>query len=77
MQKICIGILIAICVIAFVVNIGPWGYYPTSEWNFEYRQTFLRDYLDRVKKSSELTELCEEEEECKLMLDQYNFNGTI
>lgn len=40
MQKICIGILMAIFVIIFVINVTAWDYFPPNEWNFDYKRTY-------------------------------------
>lgn len=77
MKTICIGLLAAICGTIILVNIVISGRYVPVEWNFEYSQTYLEDYLDKVNKSSTLTQQCELLDGCKLILDQYNFNGTI
>lgn len=77
MQKICVRILIAVSVTVFVVNITFWNYYLPTEWNFQYENTYLKYLLEIIKKNAELIETCEDEPECKLMLDQYNFNGTL
>lgn len=77
MQKVCVRILIAICVFVLVVNVCAWGHYPPTEWNFQYADTYYKDVVKAINESAELTKLCEEEAECKLMLEQYNFNGTV
>lgn len=46
MQKICIGILIAIFTIIFAINVTAWDYYPTNEWNFNYEKTYDEDFED-------------------------------
>lgn len=46
MQKICIGILIAIFVIVFAINVTAWDYYPTNEWNFDHKKSFEEAYVD-------------------------------
>ncbi len=76
MQAICIGILIAIFGAGILVNIIVAGRYVPVEWNLDYSETYLKDYIDKVNKSSTLTHQCEMENGCKLMLKQYNFNGT-
>lgn len=77
LKTICIGILAAICGTIILVNIVVSGRFVSVEWNFDYSETYLKDYLDKVNKSSKLTEQCEALDGCKLMLDQYHFNGTI
>lgn len=76
-QKICIGLLTAICVVAILINLTAWGHYLPTEWNVQYMDSYVKDFLISVKKSSELTKECEEDELCKLQLDQFNFNGTV
>lgn len=80
MQKICIWIIAALCVIIFLINISAWGLYPPTEWNFNYTATYEKYVVKLLLDSpndSELRKLCEEELECKKLLEQYKFNGTI
>lgn len=71
LQKICVGVLSAICVSIVTANMVPWGHNLPTEWNFKYGQSYIRDSFEFAIKS------CKDDEECKLMLDQYNFNGTV
>ncbi|XP_037029725.1 protein rhomboid-like [Bradysia coprophila] len=77
MQKICTGLLIGICGIIFIVNVAAPGYYVPIEWNFQYSHTYLEDYIHQVNNDSVLMHQCEIDADCKQLLDQYNFNGTI
>ncbi len=40
MQKICVGILITLFVIVFVINVTGKDF-PTNEWNFDYARTYF------------------------------------
>lgn len=80
MRKVCMRLLIAISVIVVLVNITAWGHYTPTEWNFNYVDTYERYIVKMVVESpetSEIRKLCEEDVECKRILDQYNYNGTI
>lgn len=80
MQNICLKILIALCVAIVVINIFAWGLYRPTEWNFDYNKTYDMYQKKIIVESSEdsrLHKLCEKLPDCKQILDQYNFNGTI
>lgn len=80
MQKICMGIIIALCAIIFLINITAWGLYPPTEWNFNYANTYENYVLKMLLESpenSEIRQVCEKDLECLQLLEQYKFNGTI
>lgn len=54
MQKICIGILTALFVIIFAINVTAWDYYPINEWNFNYEKTYEEAFDDNSTVSTEL-----------------------
>lgn len=68
MQAICVGILIAIFGIVFVINVTAWDYYPHNEWNFDYQRSYNEafgggddDYYDDdVNVIEETTEMYDE-----------------
>lgn len=66
MQNICVGILIAIFVIVFVINVTAWDYFPHNEWNFDYQKSYNEEmgdddeyYDDDANSSEETTEMYE------------------
>lgn len=80
MRKICFRILIAIVVIIVSVNIVAWNLYPTEQWNFNYGHSYdvyVKEIILKSSNDSEIRKLCQQDLDCKLMLDQYSFNGTI
>lgn len=77
MRKICIGILAMICGIVLVVNFAFPDYYVPIEWNFQYGQSYLKYFVQSVNSSSELINLCVADDDCKILLEQYNFNSTV
>lgn len=80
MKKICFRIVIILGVIIFLVNICAWGLYLPEEWNFNYRRSYdvyIKKIIIESSEDSELHKLCTQLSECKLMLKQYQFNGTI
>lgn len=40
MRKICMGLIPAIFVVIFLINVAAWDYYPKEEWNFSYKMTY-------------------------------------
>lgn len=52
MQKICLGILIAIFIIVFVMNVTLSDYFPHNEWNFDYNKTYYEEYIDTYESTT-------------------------
>lgn len=77
MQAIFTGILIAIFGIVILVNIIVGGRYVAVEWNSDYSHTYVKDILDNINQSQQLIQQCGRRAGCKLLLDQYNYNGTL
>lgn len=80
MRKICFTILIVLGVVIFSINIFAWNLYPSEEWNFNYRHSYdvyIKKIIIQSSNDSEIRKMCLQELDCKLMLDQYSFNGTI
>ncbi|KAJ6641140.1 Protein rhomboid [Pseudolycoriella hygida] len=53
MQKICAGILIALFLVIFVVNVTAWDYFPENQWNFDYQKSFDSFVAKQMEESSE------------------------
>lgn len=80
MQKICFRILIILGLIIFAINIVAWGLYFPEEWNFNYSYSYdmyLKKSIIESSNDSQVHKICIRDKECKLMLDQFSFNGTI
>ncbi|KAG4074635.1 hypothetical protein HA402_004506 [Bradysia odoriphaga] len=80
MQKVCVRLIIAIAVIVIIINVTAWGLYTPTELNFNYLDTYEK-YIFKLTMErpddAELRSACEENEHCKRLLDEQNFNGTI
>lgn len=80
MQKICVKILIALAVVVIIINVAAWGLYIPSEFNFNYLDTYEK-YLFKLTiekpDDKELRDVCEANDHCKVLLDEYNFNSTM
>lgn len=46
LQKICFGILLAVFVIVFTMNVAMPDYFPKNEWNNNYEQTY-QEHIER------------------------------
>ncbi|XP_037034417.1 rhomboid-related protein 2-like [Bradysia coprophila] len=80
MQKICLTILKVLAVTILIVNIVVWGLYLPEEWNFNYRnslQVYLKKIIVESSNKSQIHKKCIRDLDCKSILDQYAFNGTI
>lgn len=80
MQKICAGIIIGLGIVICLINITAWGHYTPTEWNFNYANTYEKYILRLIVESAELSDIrqeCEADLDCRQLLDQYKFNGTI
>ncbi|KAJ6637849.1 Protein rhomboid [Pseudolycoriella hygida] len=59
MQKICIGILIALFLVVFVINVTAWDYFPENEWNTDYEKSYQEaneDYSEYNEYTTESTQ---------------------
>ncbi|KAG4071680.1 hypothetical protein HA402_011834 [Bradysia odoriphaga] len=80
MQKICLTILKVLGVAILIVNIVVWGLYLPEEWNFNYRHSFDVELIKMIIESSNHSKIhrrCMRDMECKSIVEQYSFNGTI
>ncbi|XP_037035638.1 protein rhomboid-like [Bradysia coprophila] len=80
MQKICLTILKVLGVAILIFNIVVWGLYLPEEWNFNYRnslQVYLKKTIIESSNDSRIHQKCMRDLDCKSVLDQYSFNGTI
>ncbi|XP_037040919.1 rhomboid-related protein 1-like [Bradysia coprophila] len=80
MQKVCVRVVVALAVIIIVINVTAWGLYAPTEFNFNYMDSYERYLFKKTverPQDSKLRTICEENEHCKQLLDQLNYNGTI
>lgn len=80
MQKICAGIVIGLGIVICLINLTAWDHYTPTEWNFDYASTYEKYILKLIIESDEQSEIrkeCEADLDCRQLLEQYKFNGTI
>lgn len=66
--------------VAVLVNVAFPSNYLEAPWNFEYWKTYALHLIKTVHDSPEdsvVRHACEENDDCKALLDQYKHNGTL
>jgi len=82
MQKVCQILLISTFTLIVLINfsLSFTQFYIKEEWNFDYVNSYEKYIVHLVVESPEdspVRRSCEQDLHCKLILDQYNFNGTV